>query len=89
MTSRLEQIQIADNWRATVSHTLNDFLDHAVVRIAESEESDPTLRVLYTALDLVDSTKPLPDRAPPIEVDWLAYTLAEAMYRLLQKDGRV
>ena len=89
MTSRLEQIQAADAWRAKTSTTLDRFMDYAVQRIAISEESDPTLRVLHTALDLVNAMGPQSSPVEPIEPEYYAYALAEAMYRLLQKDGRV
>ena len=89
MTSRLERIQAADSWRAKTSTTLDRFMDYAVQRISVSEEKDPTLRVLDTALDLCHAMGPQASPVEPIEPEYFAYCLAEAMYRLLEKDGRV
>lgn len=84
---RLRDIQKADAWRAAASTTLNRFLDHAVVRMALSGEKDPTLRTLHIALDLVAALDG-DVMEEPLEPKYLAYVLGEAMYRLLEKDGR-
>ena len=84
---RLRDIQEADAWRARASRTLDQFLNYAVQRMKLSEETDPTLRTLHIARDLVSDMDP-DIVGQPIQPKYIAYVLGEAMYRLLEKDKR-
>lgn len=84
---RLHDIQQADAWRAKASTTLNGFLDHAERWMKKRGEADPTLRAYNIAQDLEHALSPDYTNRP-LDPKYFAYTLAEAMYRLLEKDNR-
>jgi hypothetical protein len=85
---RLRDIQHADQWRTATGRTLDKFLNYAVVRMALQGEEDPTMRAMFIARDLVAAMDPDVVESP-LGPKHYAYLLGEAMYRLLEKDGRL